>query len=172
VGAGLFFGALGLLGLFFVRRETGRQGSWVMPPSATPVGATTARHEPVDVDDDGPPPPLEEEVVLPAEWTQRLAAAVGAVLAEDGPVDHVGGADDGAMADEGYEVLYAQFLQSRLDCGEGTSGLSYDSFANRLDDNAAKVRERYDCEDVQFHIQIVDGRAKVKALPGANRLSA
>ena len=94
------------------------------------------------------------------------------MLAEDGPVgDADDDLDEGART-EGYEVLYSQFLQSRLDCGEETVGLSYDSFANRLDDNAAKVRERYDCEDVEFHIQIVDGRAKVKALPGVDRLSA
>ena len=106
---------------------------------------------------------------MTVEWNSRYDTPTPLTEALKTPVPE-------PLADEPqrkYEQLYVRFIQCREACGESTDDISYERFERRLDRNAAKVRERYDCDDVKFNIRIVDGRAKIKAISeNSSRASA
>jgi hypothetical protein len=62
-------------------------------------------------------------------------------------------------------VLFDRFVAARRECGESVEGLTVEKFAVKLDSNRVALVERFKCRDVKFDVQIVNGKATLKATP-------
>jgi len=68
--------------------------------------------------------------------------------------------------------VYEQFLQVRQQCGESSSGISYERFAAKLRATRAQLMERHRSATVRFTVYVKDGKAALKASPvGVSRAS-
>jgi len=110
------------------------------PEPAEPEPAPFAAPEP-------PPPPA------PPPLPEEPAFAFGAApTREDSDEAH-------------FREVYEKFLEVREQCGESSSGISYDRFSAKLRANRAQLMEKYRCLDVRFTVYVKDGRAALKASP-------
>ncbi len=82
------------------------------------------------------------------------------LLAQVAPKNDIGAAD-GAH----YKEVYEKFVQSRIECGEDTSDLSYERFVAKLLKNRAQIVEKHKAKSVRFQVYVKDGKAALRALP-------
>ena len=59
--------------------------------------------------------------------------------------------------------LYADFVNTRVRCGEPLGGLSFETFSDEVLGSHARIRSEHACRDVQFRVVVKDGRATVRA---------
>jgi hypothetical protein len=64
-----------------------------------------------------------------------------------------------------YKEVYEKFLQTRIDCGEDTSDLSYDRFVTKLLKNRQQILEKHKAKGVRFQVYVKDGKAALRAVP-------
>ncbi len=69
-----------------------------------------------------------------------------------------------STADED-SLLFDEFTRARAECGESTSDLSLAKFTRRLERSREQLKERYNAENVEFSVAIVEGKATLKARP-------
>jgi hypothetical protein len=111
-----------------------------------------------------PPKPVAAPVASPArvDDNRTVVAQVPAeLLAQVAPKGDPAAADDEAH----YKEVYEKFLQTRIDCGEDTSDLSYDRFVAKLLKNRQQILEKHKAKTVRFQVYAKDGKAALRALP-------
>jgi hypothetical protein len=64
-----------------------------------------------------------------------------------------------------WQQVFQDFLRTRASCGEGTEGLTYDKFRQKLEGNKAALLSKYGCKTVRFQVYVKDGKAALKATP-------
>ncbi len=110
------------------------------------------------------PKPVAAPVASPArvDDNRTVVAQVPAeLLAQVAPKG-----DPAAAADEAhYKEVYEKFLQTRIECGEDTSDLSYDRFVAKLLKNRQQILEKHKAKTVRFQVYAKDGKAALRALP-------
>ena len=68
--------------------------------------------------------------------------------------------EDGHIRD-----VYEQFLATKKECGEPTTGLTLEKFSQRLHDNRAALMAKHDCRTVRFTVYVKEGKASLRATP-------
>lgn len=64
-----------------------------------------------------------------------------------------------------FRQVYENFLSLREQCGERTREISFDRFLTKLENNRAKLVEKYSCRTVRFQVYEKDGKAALRATP-------
>ncbi|MBX2813074.1 MAG: hypothetical protein KTR25_14765 [Myxococcales bacterium] len=64
-----------------------------------------------------------------------------------------------------YREVYENFLHLRERCGERTKDIPFERFLDKLENNRAKLVEKYNCRTVRFQVYEKDGKAALKATP-------
>jgi len=59
----------------------------------------------------------------------------------------------------------AAYLDARLACGQANKGLSEAKVRSILEDQRKTLKEKYGCRDIQFRVEVIDGKAMLKASP-------
>lgn len=67
-------------------------------------------------------------------------------------------------ADPERETI-AAYLDARLACGQANKGLSEAKVRSILEDQRKTLKEKYGCRDIQFRVEVIDGKAMLKASP-------
>ena len=71
----------------------------------------------------------------------------------------------GATEDPYFRSVFDQFLATKKQCGEATSGLTYAKFAEKLVKNRDDLMAKTGCREVRFTVYVKDGKAALKATP-------
>ena len=72
----------------------------------------------------------------------------------------------GADADEKhFREVFDQFVRTKQECGEPTSGLTFDKFVTTLRKNRDQIVSRHGAKTVRFTVYKKDGKAALKATP-------
>ena len=64
-----------------------------------------------------------------------------------------------------FREVYESFLALREQCGERTREISFERFLTKLQNNRAKLIDKYHCRTVRFQVYEKDGKAALKATP-------
>jgi hypothetical protein len=64
-----------------------------------------------------------------------------------------------------YREVYDKFVQTRVDCGEDTSDLTYERFVAKLLKNRQQIVEKHKAKSVRFQVYVKEGKAALRALP-------
>jgi len=59
----------------------------------------------------------------------------------------------------------AAYLDARLACGQANKGLSEAKVRSILEDQRKTLKAKYGCRDIQFRVEVIDGKAMLKASP-------
>jgi hypothetical protein len=127
-----------------------------VPESLLQASATSAPPK-VSAPPPSPPPTpaasVDDNRTVVAHVPQELLAQVA-------PKNDVDSADDAH-----YKEVYEKFVQTRIECGEDTSDLSYDRFVAKLLKNRQQILEKHKAKSVRFQVYAKDGKAALRALP-------
>lgn len=87
--------------------------------------------------------------------------------ARKAPLPRPGGAPQASSGDTEaeWQLVYQQFLATKLQCGEPTEGFSYDKFRGTLVKNRDALVQRHGASAVKFTVYVKDGKAALKASP-------
>lgn len=64
-----------------------------------------------------------------------------------------------------YREVYDKFLETRVQCREDTSDLTYDRFLAKLLKNRQQIVEKHKAKAVRFQVYVKEGKAALRALP-------
>ena len=64
-----------------------------------------------------------------------------------------------------YKEVFEKFLQTRIECSEDTSDLTFDRFVTKLLKNRQQILEKHKAKGVRFQVYVKDGKAALRALP-------
>lgn len=64
-----------------------------------------------------------------------------------------------------FKQVFDQFIATKKTCGESTSGLTYEKFAEKLVRNRDDLMAKTGCREVRFTVYTKDGKAALKATP-------
>lgn len=106
-----------------------------------------------------PPPPQMHSSNVDDNRTV-VAQVPHELLAQVAPKNDVDSADAAH-----YKEVYEKFVQTRIECGEDTSDLSYDRFVAKLLKNRQQIIEKHKAKSVRFQVYAKDGKAALRALP-------
>jgi len=70
-----------------------------------------------------------------------------------------------SAADAHFKDVFNQFVETKKQCGEPTTGLTYDRFAEKLRKNTNDLKTRYKCRSVKFQVYVKNGKAALRATP-------
>ena len=109
-----------------------------------------------------PPPSAPAQVSRTSVDDNRtvVAQVPQELLAQVAPKNDVDAADEAH-----YKEVYEKFVQTRIECGEDTSDLSYDRFVTKLLKNRQQIVEKHKAKSVRFQVYAKDGKAALRALP-------
>lgn len=82
------------------------------------------------------------------------------LLAAGAPRDGLTSADE-----THYKEVYTKFVETRVQCGEDTSDLTYDRFVAKLMKNRQQIVEKHKAKSVRFQVYVKEGKAALRALP-------
>jgi hypothetical protein len=76
-------------------------------------------------------------------------------------------ADDAGEEDEAteWQKVYEEFLAIKQQCGEATTGMTFDKFKSTLQRNKDALVSRHGVTRVKFTVYVKDGKAALKASP-------
>lgn len=118
------------------------------PPKPAGQPAPAPAHEPEQEDD-------EDATVVSAVPPEILeASATGA---------HAAVEEAGEIAD--WHNTFEEFLRTKKQCGEPTTGLTFEKFQTTLRKNRDQLMAKTKCKRVKFTVYVKDGRAALKASP-------
>ena len=141
--------------------------------SAEPAADAQSLHD--EADDAGPEEPVkrdepqkeprvsEEELEQQAETAR--AGASRSVLEQAEERMRALRPDGAAGVTDEHRELYQSFVDAKDICGEDTSKLTYPRFVGKIERNREALKRRYGCRDVQFKVQMTEGRVTLKATP-------
>jgi len=64
-----------------------------------------------------------------------------------------------------FREVYAQFVDTKKQCGESLEGMGFDRFLQRLIKTKADLVSKYGCQTVRFSAYVKSGKAALKATP-------
>lgn len=64
-----------------------------------------------------------------------------------------------------WRIVFDQFVQLKLQCGENVDGFTYERFRETLIKNRAALVQQHGAQEVRFAVYIKEGRAALKASP-------
>jgi len=67
--------------------------------------------------------------------------------------------------DAHFKEVFDKFVATKQQCGEPTTGLTFDRFAVKLRKNTTDLKARYKCRTVRFQVYVKNGKAALKATP-------
>jgi hypothetical protein len=67
--------------------------------------------------------------------------------------------------DDYLKRLFKEYCEARTATGEGTDGLAFDAFVDKLDKNAAQLTEKFKCRTVRFKVAVKNGVTTLKPVP-------
>ncbi len=106
-------------------------------------------------------PPPSAELGRSDDARTVVAAVPQELLSQAGPR-----ADGLTNADEiHYREVYDKFLETRVQCREDTSDLTYDRFLAKLLKNRQQIVEKHKAKAVRFQVYVKEGKAALRALP-------
>jgi hypothetical protein len=109
-----------------------------------------------------PPPVAARPAPVPAAATPKAAPApTPGVIAKPAPKP---AADPAAVSDERVRQIYSRYVESRRALGESTASVTMDSMAKSLRDSSAKLREKHAGKNVDFEVQVKDGKTVLKPI--------
>ncbi len=107
------------------------------------------------------PPPAARPAPAHLDDNRTVVAQVPQeLLAQVSPKNDVDAADEAH-----YKEVYEKFVQTRIECGEDTSDLSYDRFVAKLLKNRQQIVEKHKAKSVRFQVYAKEGKAALRALP-------
>ena len=68
------------------------------------------------------------------------------------------------MEERRYRTVYDQLVNARRQTGQSTD-ISFDSVRNTLQKQSRMIKSKFKCDDVQFRVEIQNGKPKMKAVP-------
>ncbi len=68
------------------------------------------------------------------------------------------------MEERRFRSVFDQLVDARRQTGQSTD-ISYDSVKNTLKKQSRMIKSKFKCDDVQFRVEIQDGKPKMKAVP-------
>ncbi len=75
------------------------------------------------------------------------------------------GVDEKLLPEKADKETISAYIDTRMACGQGTSGLSESKVRAFLDKQREALKSKHGCSDVTFRVDVVDGKAKLKATP-------
>jgi hypothetical protein len=110
------------------------------------------------------PPPAPPPRVTPAPSYPPPPAyhSPGSLSLDD---DILGRSDPGSRVDPYFRQVFEQFVSVKQSCGEPTTGLMFERFAEKLVKNRADLMAKTGCREVRFTVYVKDGKAALKATP-------
>jgi hypothetical protein len=73
--------------------------------------------------------------------------------------------DNPADRSKAEKETIASYLDTRMACGESVKGLSETKVKAFLEKQRSTLKEKLKCKDVDFRVEVVNGKAKLKATP-------
>lgn len=111
-----------------------------------------------------PSAPMPMPMPMPLKNTDDARTVVAAVPQE--LLGAIAGRDGLTSADEAhYKEVYTKFVETRVQCGEDTSDLTYDRFVAKLMKNRQQIIEKHKAKSVRFQVYVKEGKAALRALP-------
>ncbi|HEY4220026.1 MAG TPA: MXAN_5187 C-terminal domain-containing protein, partial [Myxococcota bacterium] len=98
-------------------------------------------------------PMADDARTVVAQVPQELLSAAA-------PKDNLSNADEAH-----YKDVYDKFVETRVQCGEDTSDLTYDRFVAKLLKNRQQIIEKHKAKSVRFQVYVKEGKAALRALP-------
>ncbi len=140
------------------------QGSAVTPPQDPP-------REPGPLDSLIPPaapasapvPFGGTDAVRPA--TLHRDAAPAASSFEFAQTQAPAGSDMPPEVETHFREVFEQFVETKKQCGEDVSSLTYEAFRGKLVKNRTQIMASQACRDVSFRVHVKNGKAALKATP-------
>ncbi len=110
----------------------------------------------------GPPPYQPPPQARPMMDDNRTVVAQVPydLLAAAAPKSDISQADDAH-----YREVYDKFVETRQECAEDISDLTYDRFVQKLLKNRQQIIEKHKAKAVRFQVYVKDGKAALRALP-------
>jgi hypothetical protein len=108
------------------------------------------------------PPPATAPAPAPAALPM---AALSGAEDENSEATRVVPYDESEEEAAHFAHVYDEFVQTKKQCGESQSGLSFDKFLQKLRDNKASLVTKHGCRTVRFSVYVKDGKAALKATP-------
>ena len=71
---------------------------------------------------------------------------------------------DRQMEERRFRSVYDQLVDARRQTGQNTN-ISFDSVRDSLKKQSRMIKSKFKCDDVQFRVEIQDGKPKMKAVP-------
>ena len=142
---------------------------FVQPPPPKPAAAAPAP-APAPVIQAPAPKPLAIPAVMSA--TEGDDSDEDATMVQAVPPEILEASMSGAHAavkeaDEiaEWHAVYEDFVRTKKQCGEPTSGLTFEKFQQTLKKNRDQLISKTACKRVKFSVYVKDGRAALKASP-------
>jgi hypothetical protein len=132
-----------------------------VPASLLEASGAADRKAPAPAPAPRPQPPPPTPMHAPVDDNRTVVAQVPhELLAQVAPKNDVDASDEAH-----YKEVYEKFVQSRIECGEDTSDLSYERFVAKLLKNRQQIVEKHKAKSVRFQVYVKDGKAALRALP-------
>ena len=64
-----------------------------------------------------------------------------------------------------YRETYERYIQTRIECGESTRGVTYERFLQTLKKNHERIAQQHGTNSVVFKVYVKNGKAALKATP-------
>jgi hypothetical protein len=113
----------------------------------------------------GTPPPFKTPTPPPMQVAERSQPVSAPLTLDD---DILGGSTippPASNVDPHFKSVFDQFIATKKTCGEPTSGLTYEKFAEKLVRNRDDLMSKTGCREVRFTVYVKDGKAALKATP-------
>lgn len=68
------------------------------------------------------------------------------------------------IEERNFRSVYDQLIDARRKTGQSTN-ISFDSVRETLKNQSRMIKSKFKCDDVQFRVEIQDGKPKMKAVP-------
>jgi hypothetical protein len=112
----------------------------------------------------GRPDPTDEDdsTGQPARWGGELTVDASTTGPQTSP-------ENMALAQEPEEQylrrVFDEYIAARKQTNEGTDGLNFDGFAQKLRQNEATLKQKYNCALVRFKVVVKNGQTTLKPVP-------
>ncbi|HEY0193135.1 MAG TPA: MXAN_5187 family protein [Kofleriaceae bacterium] len=140
------------------------------PPPAPPPRRATAQHVSPPASPPASPPPslgFDDDILgrtgpsQTASMNVAIPGPASAVHSTASPFD----SEPTRMGDPYFKQVFDQFVATKRTCGESTTGLVYERFAEKLVKNRDDLMTKTGCREVRFTVYVKDGKAALKATP-------
>ncbi len=112
------------------------------------------------------PEPERPQLPEPATSLEPAASVEPAASPESATSPEPVATPEFASSDEEHwQVVYAEFVRAREQCGEARAGVPYDRFREKLLKNRDQLVAKYACRTVRFQVYVKEGKAALKASP-------